>query len=64
MPRVVIHTGVMGADGQEETLAEYMCDSPGCPNYAEQVIAFVRELGIGLAVCHEHAAKSEGRQQS
>jgi hypothetical protein len=55
MPLVILRTGVTGADGGEETLSEYLCDSPGCPNYAEQVIGFAREFGQPLALCAEHA---------
>lgn len=54
MPRVTIKTGVLGFDGREEELAEYMCDSPGCPNVAIHVLGGVGELGIFAAVCQEH----------
>ena len=60
MPLVVINTGKAG-DGGEEQLFEYMCDYPHCPNPAERVIGFVREIGGGFAVCLRHAAILEGR---
>ena len=31
IPRVTINTGIVGPDGQEEQLAEYICDHPGRP---------------------------------
>jgi hypothetical protein len=55
MPQVVIATGIVGEDGTEEILSEYLCDAPGCPNYASHTIGFSPELGIGLALCSEHA---------
>lgn len=56
MPRVTIATGFTAEDGREETLDEYLCDAANCPNPAEHVIGFARELGGGYAVCAEHAA--------
>lgn len=60
MPLVVISSGEAGDDG-EERLLEYVCDYPDCPNLAERVIGFVREIGGGFAVCLRHAAILEGR---
>jgi hypothetical protein len=57
MPRVVIRSGERTADGKEESLAEYLCDWPGCPNIAVHVLGAVRELRMFAAVCEEHAAK-------
>jgi len=57
MPRVVIATGFRGVDGLEETLTEHQCDHPGCPNIAVHVVAVVRELSQGFALCAEHAAR-------
>jgi hypothetical protein len=57
MPRVAIKTGFFAPDGSEEQLAEYLCDRPGCPNIATQVLGCVKELGVSLAVCDEHAAR-------
>ena len=55
MPQVKIKTGIAGPDGSEEELSEYLCDWPGCPNIAEDVLGCVRELGLSVAVCQEHA---------
>ena len=60
MPQVTIKTGIAGADGHEEELREYMCDWPGCPNVADQVIGCVKELGLTVAFCKDHAAASRG----
>jgi hypothetical protein len=60
MPQVTIKTGITGADGHEEELREYLCDWPGCPNVAEQVLGCVKEIGLSVAVCKEHAAASRG----
>lgn len=56
MPRVTIRTGFMGPDGREEELAEYICDATGCTNVASHVLGCVKELGLAVAVCSEHAA--------
>ena len=56
MPRVTIRTGILGPDGREEELAEFLCDARDCPNIATQVLGFCRELGIFTAMCPEHAA--------
>jgi len=58
MPQVTIKTGIAGPDGREEALSEYLCDWPGCPNVAEDVLGCVRELGLAVAVCPQHAATS------
>lgn len=55
MPQVTIKTGMAGPDGREEELTEYLCDWPGCPNVAAHVLGCVRELGLALAVCQQHA---------
>ena len=54
MPRVTIKTGFRDADGQEETLTEYLCDWPGCPNVAVHVLGSIRELRALAVVCEEH----------
>jgi hypothetical protein len=56
MPQVTIKTGIAGPDGREEALSEYLCDWPGCPNVAEHVLGCVKELGLAVAVCPQHAA--------
>jgi hypothetical protein len=55
MPQVVIKSGLATPDGQEETLTEYLCDWPNCPNIASHVLGVVREVGLFAAVCDEHA---------
>ena len=55
MPRVTIRTGAIGPDGREEELTEYLCDAPGCPNVATEVVGCVRELRLFVATCLEHA---------
>ena len=58
MPQVTIKTGMAGIDGKEEELTEYLCDWPGCSNVAEHALGCVKELGLPLAVCEEHARTS------
>jgi hypothetical protein len=52
MPQVTLRSET--ADGKEEKLTEYLCDMPDCPNVAEHVLGFVRELRILTAVCAPH----------
>jgi hypothetical protein len=54
MPKVVIKTGLPGLDGREEELMEFVCDVPGCPNVAYNVLGCVPALGLFPAVCREH----------
>ena len=54
MPQVTIRTVV---NDREETLSEYICDWPDCPNVAVYVVGVVRELRIRAAMCAEHAAR-------
>jgi hypothetical protein len=54
MPRVTLRT-VVSADGTEDTITEYICDWPDCPNVAEHVVGVIRELRQFAAVCPEHA---------
>ena len=58
MPRVTIRTGLITPDGREEELSEYLCDAPGCPNIATQVVGCIREIGLAAVVCEEHAGGS------
>ena len=55
MPQVVVASGIIGPDGCEDKLSEYLCDSPGCPNIASHVLGYIREIGAAIAVCDEHA---------
>jgi hypothetical protein len=50
-------------DGREETLSEYICDWPDCPNVAVSVIGIARELRTRTAMCAEHAAQSTNRKR-
>jgi len=54
VPQIIIKTGLEDPDGREEELAEYICDTPGCPNIAEHVLGRVAGLGLFAAVCQEH----------
>jgi hypothetical protein len=54
MPRVTIRTVV---DGREESLSEYICDEPDCPNVAVVIVGLVRALGVCVAMCAEHAPR-------
>jgi hypothetical protein len=63
VPQVTIKTGIAGPDGREEQLTEYICDWPGCPNVAEHVIGCVKELGLPLALCQQHATASRKTDQ-
>ena len=54
MPLVTIKTGLLDADGQEEILVEYMCDSQDCPNVAVRVLGVVKEPRAMAMVCAEH----------
>jgi len=56
MPRVTLRAGE-STDGKEDTVSEYICDSPDCPNVAVHVIGVVRELRTVVAVCAYHARK-------
>jgi hypothetical protein len=57
MPNVTVKTGLIGPDGKQETLTEYLCDSPNCPNIATQMVGCVNEIRLCIALCNEHAAQ-------
>lgn len=57
MGQITIKTGLKTPDGREEELREYICDYPGCPNFATRVLGSLRELRLMTAVCEEHAPK-------
>jgi hypothetical protein len=61
MPSVILRT--IGSSGKEETLTEYLCDWPNCPNVAEHVIGAIRELRAFSAVCNTHAAVIAAQRQ-
>jgi hypothetical protein len=54
MPLVTIKTGFLAPDGKEETLTQYLCDWPGCPNPAVHVLGPIRELRALAVVCEKH----------
>ena len=55
MPRVTLRASESATGGAQDTLTEYICDWPDCPNIAEHVVGVVRELRAFVAVCAEHA---------
>jgi len=62
VPEVTIRTII---DGREESLSEYLCDWPDCPNVAVEVLGIVRELRLRAVVCAEHAhLANRGRKDS
>ena len=63
MPQITIRTDV---DGREESVSEYICDWPDCPNVAVHVVGVVRGLRVRAAMCAEHAARyaSNGNDDS
>jgi hypothetical protein len=52
MPRVTLRTET--ADHKEVKVTEYTCDVADCPNLAEHVLGFSREIGAFAAVCARH----------
>jgi hypothetical protein len=52
MPRVTLRTET--ADRKKEQVTEYICDVADCPNPADFVLGFARELGTFSAVCAAH----------
>jgi hypothetical protein len=61
MPSVTLRANET-ADSDEETLTEYICDWPDCPNVAEHVVGVVIELRAMVALCSEHAKILARRQ--
>jgi len=60
VPRVTLRAIV---DGREETLSEYLCDWPDCPNVAVEVVGIVRELRTVAVMCPDHAARLANRKK-
>lgn len=60
MPLVKVKSGKQNLDGTEESLSEYQCDGPNCPNVGNQVIGVSFELRAALVLCEEHAAIHAG----
>jgi len=63
MPRVTLRAPG-SADGKEDTVSEYICDSPDCPNVAVHVVGVARELRTLVAVCGYHARMLAERSKS
>ena len=61
VPQVTIRTEI---DGREETISEYMCDWPDCPNVAVEVLGVVRELRLRSVICAQHAALIRNRRNN
>jgi hypothetical protein len=61
MPRVTLRTET--ADDKQVKLTEYICDVQDCPNIAEHVLGFVRELGAFAAVCAPHKRMLGGKNK-
>lgn len=59
MPRVTLRTET--ADRKEVQVTEYICDVADCPNPAEHVLGFARELGAFAAVCAPHKRMLDGK---
>jgi hypothetical protein len=57
MPQVTIRSGIFDEAGREETLTEYLCDWPDCPNVAVHVIGIIRELRQVSVMCDLHAPR-------
>ncbi|MGH9253891.1 MAG: hypothetical protein ACRD3C_04895 [Vicinamibacterales bacterium] len=60
MPRVTLRAAET-AEEKEDTVTEYICDWPDCPNVAEHVLGVLRELRAFAAVCPEHAQLLDAR---
>jgi hypothetical protein len=61
MPLVTIKTGFHTPDGGEETLTEYLCDWPGCPNVAVHLLGCIVEVRAMVRVCEEHRRPTQRR---
>jgi hypothetical protein len=61
VPQITLRTVV---DGREESLTEYFCDWPDCPNVAVHVVGVVRELRLRAAMCAEHATAFANRARN
>jgi hypothetical protein len=61
VPQITLRATV---DGSEETITEYICDWPGCPNVAVEVLGVVRSLRLRAVVCAEHAVRMADRDDA
>ena len=54
MPHVTLRLTIHGV---EETLFEYLCDWPDCPNIAVRAVCATAGLRLLAAFCEEHAPR-------
>lgn len=54
MPRVTLRLTV---DGVDESISEYICDFPDCPEPAIYVLDGVARFNMRAGLCAEHAAR-------
>ncbi len=54
MPRITLRCSESPGNDKEDTVSEYICDAPGCPNIAQHVLGVIAELRAFVAVCPEH----------
>jgi hypothetical protein len=55
MPWVIVEPGLRGPRSYNEGLTTYLCDWRDCPNPAEHVLGYVKEIAACYALCKEHA---------
>ena len=61
MPLVTLRT--VDSDNNEQTITEYICDWPGCPNVAEHFVGVLSDIRAMAAVCKKHAALIKARRE-
>jgi hypothetical protein len=61
MPLVTLRT--VDSDNNEQTITEYICDWPGCPNVAEHFVGVPSDIRAIAAVCKKHAALIKARRE-
>jgi hypothetical protein len=61
MPLITIKSGFPGPDGTEETLTQYVCDWPGCPNQGKHWLG-IAELRVMALLCDEHRVPTRPNQ--
>jgi hypothetical protein len=62
--QVTIKTGFLTANNEEEALADYLCDWPGCANVAVHVLGCVKEIASVAAACEKHLAAIKARTRT
>ena len=61
MPLVTLRTVV---NDREETISQYICDWPDCPQPGVHLLGVLAELRLRAVVCAEHLAQFENRTKS